>query len=142
MKFNYGAKLSDKQSVGLVSYENTWDATYGKTWCYTDNTFTNTYMISDCKVLQNYKTTAGDTTVSFKNLVDGENWATPTVATNKNHTESGIKRYLSVADMFDNVYYNENGTVNETATKTENDWTKFNAAFWNIDAENKTISWR
>jgi hypothetical protein len=86
--------------------------------------------------------TGSGTTETIESYVDGENWDTPSVETRKNYTESGIKRYLRVADMFDNVYYNVDGTVNADATKTENDWTKFDNKYWNVDTVNKTISWR
>ncbi|MBE5752349.1 MAG: hypothetical protein E7357_08065 [Clostridiales bacterium] len=132
---------TNARTWGLFNETRAWDATYGKTWCYTDNTFTNAYMISDCHVMEYNKTTSGDGTVSMDACVDGANWDTPNVGTKK-HTENGIKRYTSVEDMLKNVYYNADGSENTTATKTDNDWTAFDSQYWNIDASTNTFAWR
>jgi hypothetical protein len=141
LEFAYTGTLNSNAIVGIgLAYNSyTWNATYDKTrgdsWYYNDNTFTNAYMLSDNKVMEETKSNA------MYACVDGANWATPTVGTYK-HTENGIKRYTSVADMFNNVYYNADGSENTTATKTDNDWTKFNSQYWNIDASTNTFAWR
>jgi hypothetical protein len=136
-----GSHTSSARSWGMLGLAYTWDAVNGSQHYGENNTFTNTYMISECMVAELNRKGSG-TTETIENCVDGGNWATPSVGTSKNYTESGIKRYLKLADMFDNVYYNEDGSVNATATKTENDWTKFDNKYWNVDTANKTISWR
>lgn len=142
----YKGQRSDTSAMtwGMFSYTNNWSSIHTKTDIGTDNTYTNTYMISECMVMEFGRNGGGTTgkTETFKRCVDGANWTEPRVGTEANLTESGIKRYLTLADMFNNVYYNEDGTVNETATKTENDWTKFDNKYWNVDTANKTISWR
>lgn len=139
----YTAKnASSARSWGMFGLAQTWTATTGEYGA--DNTFTNTYMISDCMVAEWLRTGSGDTE-TIGTCVDGANWDEPTVGTSKNYKENQIKRYLDETDMFNNVYYSydDNGTVVKSTDTSENDWTAFeNSGYWTVDTANKKISWR
>lgn len=140
-----GANSSNARAWGLFGIAYAWDEVNGSTHYSdsTDNTFTNTYMISECMIAELSRKGSGDTE-TIGTCVDGTNWDEPTVGTSKNYKENQIKRYLDMTDMFDNVYYSydDNGTVVKSTDTSENDWTAFDSAYWNIDTANKSISWK